>query len=482
MSIELEDLIGLNKTRVAGMPIVESQAVAQQIVAATKTGKSLAMAGMRHSQGGHTALQDGQVMLTETMRSVSYDPATQTVTAGGGATWSQIHQVLQANRRATLVQQSSAHFTVGGSLAVNCHGRDPSQGPLSNTVVSIKVLCGDGKVLTATPAQEKDLFKAVIGGYGCCGLILQATFRTTANLPLQVIWRSQLSINEYLRKSLALLPKRIPPNAPPPAPVTDLVELHYGWLCCLEGDRFLNEVLCTDYVVNKNASVDPEQFPLKDEGWGMGEILRASWAAAKSDADFKEYLWNELNSNDSITRLRFADWRLNWMRAEVSFSATRGGPVGQAGDSVEILQEYFVPLEKFEAMLDAIRIALKPGNAAGIALLTSTVRLVQKDEVATALAYAGGSKMVCIALDATVPLDQTTGKRAPTQEVTKVFRALIDQAIALKGTFYLPYYCFATPDQFKAAYPGGSTKLLAAISTYDPHKKFWNEFLEAYLG
>jgi LDH2 family malate/lactate/ureidoglycolate dehydrogenase len=83
MSIELEDLIGLNKTRVAGMPIVESQAVAQQIVAATKTGKSLAMAGMRHSQGGHTALQDGQVMLTETMRSVSYDPATQTVTAGG---------------------------------------------------------------------------------------------------------------------------------------------------------------------------------------------------------------------------------------------------------------------------------------------------------------------------------------------------------------------------------------------------------------
>jgi hypothetical protein len=88
----------------------------------------------------------------------------------------------------------------------------------------------------------------------------------------------------------------------------------------------------------------------------MGEILRASWAAAKSDADFKEYLWNELNSNDSITRLRFADWRLNWMRAEVSFSATRGGTCGQAGDSVEILQEYFVPLEKFEACWMHMRI------------------------------------------------------------------------------------------------------------------------------
>lgn len=485
MSIELDDLIGLNRTRVAGMPIVSSQTVAQEILSAAPGAPSLAIAGMRYSQGGHTTLHDGQVMLTETMRRVSYDPITQTVTAGGGANWSQIHHVLQPHSRAPRVHQSSAHFTVGGSLSVNCHGRDPSEGPLSETVLCIKVLCGTGATVTATPTENADLFRAVIGGYGSCGLILEATLHTTTNSGLTEIWHRRSTVEQYQEKHLAYLPKcRIKDQHD-----GSDIHLHYGWLCCVDNDDFLQEVVYCDYVdfAQSNADIpqsgrlpDPNA-PLKEEGWGTSEILRASWAAARSDARFKAELWAELKNPKSFTRQYPNDWRINWMRVAVSFTATRGGPVNKKGDKVEILQEYFVPLAKFKDMVKELRKALRAGNPAGINLLFCTIRLVQQEKTGTVLSYARSSRMVCIALDATVPVDGKTGTRAPTAAVRETFSGLIDHAIGLGGTFYLPYWRFANKDQFDAGYPGAKAALLAAIQKYNPQRKFCNSFLQEYI-
>lgn len=494
MTIELDDLTGLNRTTVAGMPIVQTPLVAQGIVNGAAA-RSLAIAGMRHSQGGHTAVKNGRVLLTETLQEVRYNPADQTVTASGGATWSQIHQVLYPHGRAMRVHQSSAHFTVGGSLGVNCHGRDPSEAPLSGTVTRIKVLCGDGQPREATGSNEhQDLFRAVIGGYGCCGLILEATFSTTRNLGLREIWSKWASPAKYLSTTLARLPSRYGHD--------NLAHLHYGWFCCVPGNDFLKEVLSADYVeFFPDTSNFPREgegplnpgAPLKEEGWGTSEILRAGWVAGMVDPKFKQMFWDELKNplspmdnyvegvGGTIGQKHLPDWRQNWMRASVSFTASHGGPGADGHDRVEILQEYFVPPEHFDEMIGAMRAALKPGNAAGIDLLTCTVRLVQPDDV-TALSYARGGKRVCIALEATVRLDRASGIRAPTQATVLAFRGLIDKAISLHGSFYLPYYRFATPDQFKAGYPGGAEALLAAIQKYDPQRKFWNSFLQEYVG
>jgi hypothetical protein len=248
-------------------------------------------------------------------------------------------------------------------------------------------------------------------------------------------------------------------------------------------------VVYSDYVDlvpgNVNTQDDviaSDSAPLKDEGWGMSEIMRASWAAAKVNRKFKADLWDELKNPKSFTRGHPNDWRMNWMRAAVSFTATRGGPLGQPGDKVEILQEFFVPLDRFTNMLDDMRTVLRAGNKAGINLLSCTVRMVQQDKTGTVLAYAPKSKMVCIALDATVPVDNATGTRAPSAAVRSVFSGLIDKAIGHGGTFYLPYWRFASQDQFDQGYPGGKAGLRAAIATYDPQRKFWNSFLEQYLG
>lgn len=473
MSLELDDLIGLNLTTVHDMPLVAQQSEAVKLLANVTDGSTslnLVAAGMRYCQGGQTTLHDGRVLVMEAMREVSYDSTTHTITAEAGATWAQTHHTLAVHSRSPLVHQSSGHFTVGGSLAVNCHGRDPSQGPLCNTVVAMDVLCGNGAVITATPRNDhRDLFSAVIGGYGCCGLILRATFQTTTNPCLQEIWGIENYVDRYV-DVLKALPRCLghARNS----------SLHYGWLCCLKGKDFLNEVVYADYVENPGGDYS---LGLKDETWGTSEVLRASWSAATQDAKFQKALWREIkNLRFNPSRISMSH-RINWMRAAVSFTASRGDPDGSGLDRVEMLQEYFVPVEEFVSMLSAIRQHLAPGNKADIRLLTCTVRVVQaeSDACQTALPYAPATR-VCLALEASVPLRGKGRARGPTAQAMAVFSQLIDEVLMRGGNFYLPYYKFASQAQFQRAYPNGTATLHAAVAKYDPQRKFNNEFLKHF--
>lgn len=482
----LDDLIGLNGTDVHDMPLIGDFEDANALLRAAQTGQphagqALAPAGMRHCQGGHSALGGARVLLTEALHKVTYNPIDKTFTADAGATWAQIHHTLLRHGLAPLVQQASGHFTVGGSLGANCHGRDPSQGPLADTVVSIKVLCGDGRELVATPHNEyADLFAAVIGGYGACGLILEATFRTTRNLKLAEYWYSY-GADEYQKKVLQKLPQH--GGGPSKA------HLHYGWLCCLSGPDFLNEVVYADYVEENPEPYNPafeesNDFSLKDEAWGTSELLRASWAAASESENekFQSMLWKEIKAlKQSNVRI---SQRLNWMRAAVSFTVSRGNPERHppaAPDRVAMLQEYFVPLDKFQPMLATMREAFAPGNAAGVRLLTCTVRWVQKQQVNTALNYAPEGR-VCLALEAMVPLEGQGIQRAPQAPAKALFQTLIRRAIALDGTYYLPYYPFAEVADFQNTYGAGATILKDARQKYDPNGRFDNVFLNTYLA
>ena len=169
MRTKVEDLIGFNLCEVDDMPLAES---CQQVEGYLHDSSAvMSIAGMRHCQGRQAAVPDQAVgrkrmLLTETMnRMVGIAPDKKTVTVQGGATWSEVHQYVGPHGLAPKVHQSSAHFTVGGSISVNCHGRDPRWGPISNTVVSMKVLCGTGEVVDTSPTTRPDLFRAVIGGY-----------------------------------------------------------------------------------------------------------------------------------------------------------------------------------------------------------------------------------------------------------------------------------------------------------------------------
>ena len=68
--------------------------------------------------------------------------------------------------------QSINIFSVGGTLSINAHGIDPMPGPIAPTVRSLRVMLSDGSIVQASPTENAELFRHVLGGYGLFGVIL----------------------------------------------------------------------------------------------------------------------------------------------------------------------------------------------------------------------------------------------------------------------------------------------------------------------
>lgn len=75
-----------------------------------------------------------------------------------GASWAHIQEALNPFGLAVKVMQSSNIFTVGGSLSVNAHGRDPRFSALSSTVEGMKILTPDGQIRWIYRQQDPELF------------------------------------------------------------------------------------------------------------------------------------------------------------------------------------------------------------------------------------------------------------------------------------------------------------------------------------
>ena len=139
------------------------------------------------------------------MDQLVYNDSDQTVTVGPGATWRQIQTTLSPHGRAVRVMQDSNIFSVGGSLSVNAHGKDPRYGSLIESVNSLKLVTADGREIQCDRTRQKDLFSAVIGGYGILGIITEVNLTTTQNSSYLV---SLISIQTHaLREKLEALGK-----------------------------------------------------------------------------------------------------------------------------------------------------------------------------------------------------------------------------------------------------------------------------------
>jgi decaprenylphospho-beta-D-ribofuranose 2-oxidase len=421
MPMQIADLVGLNETAVEDMPIVASEADMAAIW--NESQSRLSIAGMRCSQGGHTAVTGGRMLLMETFsRPIEVDPGDfnaadphapvnhpPTVTVSAGATWSEVHHALSQHGLAPLVHQSSPHFTVGGALSVNCHGRDPRQGPLSSTVEWIELWSEQG-ARRAWPGEP--LFQAAVGGYGSCGLILRAKLRVCPNLVLQQVGYTRNAgwYAGHLQRLVA------------PGPAEANIHLHYGWLRCTSLNDLFDEVLVVDYK-DEGAATCPVDRDLKCEEWGDTELLRAAWAAARQGyAPLRDEIWKTVAEQQQSGR----DSRLNWMRAAISFTSHRGK------DATDILQEYFVPVGRFDDMRQELKRIFRQYN---VNVLSATVRLVRKDSVPVNLSYCPNDAMACIAVDVSIGIEGEP--RRPQVGVTTWVQECVQAALGLGGTYYL---------------------------------------------
>lgn len=109
---------------------------------------------------------------------ISFDKDRGILTVEAGVQLREILEIVVANGWFLPVTPGTGYVTVGGAIASDVHGKNHhSAGSFGQYVESIKILLGNGEIVTTSAKQNSDLFYATCGGMGLTGIILSATIR-----------------------------------------------------------------------------------------------------------------------------------------------------------------------------------------------------------------------------------------------------------------------------------------------------------------
>ena len=448
----IDDASRMNRTRVTEVwsipsdPATAESQLRDLLGLARSKGLPVAIAGARHSMGGHTIYPDGIVVDMLPFNHMEVNTETQTLDAGAGARWSEIIPYLDSRGYSVAIMQSNNNFSVGGSLSVNCHGWQHNEPPIASTVKSFRLMKADGVIVRCSRTEDKELFSLALGGYGLFGIILDVELRVVPNERYQPE-AEVLPYDKYVARFMAKVDGKLD------------VGMVYGRLCVVPGeDTFLREAILT---VFRRSPCKREEIPvLRDPGYVTlrREVYRAQIG---SDAG-KQLRWRlEKGLGELFVGKYFSRNQLLNEGAEVYQE--------QNADRTDILHEYFIPTAQFAAFLDRAR-AIIPKHHAD--LLNVTVRNVKQDED-TLLRYADQDMFGFVMLF----------NQARTQEGDKgmeeMTQELIDAALACGGRYYLPYRLHATNAQFEKAYPKAPA-WFELKHHYDPDGIFQNQLYVKY--
>ena len=445
-SLLVNDVSTLNATRVAG--IVRAQRVAtlkEAVRRARLEGLRISVAGARHSQGGHQFTEGGLLLdMTDFDDILEVDPVHRTVTVEAGATWAEVQEALHPHGLSVAVMQSSNIFTVGGSISVNAHGRDPRHGPIISTVRAFHLLTPSGEVVEVSREKNADLFGLALGGFGLFGVILDVELEVKPN----VLCERRITAMDY-----AAYPGYFKEHI---RGRTD-VALESARLSIAPGLRFLRDLYSSEHVEiagpcnqplvgQANVGRDRLMFDLSRR-WGWGKRLR--W--------FLQTRVTERPGSKEVVS------RNNAMRPAIDFLEHR------SDRDADILQEYFVPIDSLVGFIDDARAIME---AHRVNMLHNAIRFVPKNTEAF-LSYAT-EDMLAVVLYINVETTDAGVARAALWT-----RSLAEAALARGGTYYLAYQRFPTRDQLRRAYPR-IDEFFAKKLEYDPSRRFSNKFYEEY--
>lgn len=406
----------------------------------------ISIAGGRFSHGGHIWYPQGTVIdMTGLTDIIMLDAIQKTITVQAGARWRQIQEYIEPYGLAVIAMQSFNDFTVGGSLSVNAHGRDIVYGSIVETVLSIVVLCADGQLITASRTENYDLFRAAIGGYGACGIIVQATLQLTDNYPIKRSVK-RMSLEEYEKYFMAHIHHN-------PTIVFHSAQLY---------EEKLGEILAVTWRRTNKPLTDATPIQRIKSSYLKEKLIHEALLISPFRKNLRWLLEEWLYKNGSIVMRNY----------EMSTPINVLDPLTKSAGT-EILQEYFVPLNKLNPFIAILRDTIWYYN---IKVLNISIRYVPQDST-TFLSYAQSEEMFAVVLFINIPgNDHESLKAAQTWT-----RKLIDATLLVGGSYYLPYVCFATQEQFEKAYPNHKAfKMIKRL--YNPQNKFLNCFTAHYLA
>lgn len=437
----VNDVSRLNPVLVSKVVVPNSITEIQEII--RNAPSHISVGGGRFSMGGHTASSYGiHIDMQKMNRVLDFSPEEKVIKVEAGIRWCDIQKHIDPYNLSVKVMQSYANFTVGGSVSVNCHGRYMGYGSLVMTVRSLDIVMANGELLTVSRFVNNELFEAVIGCYNAIAIIIAVELELTENELLERKWKL-MRADQYV-------------------------------------DFFKQNIRNNRQVILQNGDLYPPDF---------SRIRVVSWEKTKKKVTRKERLI-ALHANypierffiSSFSKSKFSKWRrqfvidpilysrkkIHWRNYEAGYDVAELEPASREYSSY-ILQEYFVPVDKFQVFSTKMAEVFKRYN---VNVINVSIRhAVQNQE--SLLSWSDQEVFAFV-----IWYKQSTNEKAK-NTVGIWTRELIDAVLSCHGTYYLPYQLHATERQFHQAYPRAK-KLFRLKQQVDPNYKFRNSLWEKY--
>jgi FAD/FMN-containing dehydrogenase len=437
----VNDVTQLNP--IAVRRVVAPESLDDIVAALTSSTGKVSVGGGRFSQGGQTGFPDSlHLDMRRFNRILELDVKQKRITVQSGATWRDIQEYIDPYDLSVSIMQTYANFTVGGSLSVNAHGRYIGEGPLVHSVESIKLILADGRVIIASPQQNRQLFYGAIGGYGGLGVIAEATLRLADNT-------------------------RVKRHTTPMA-----IEDYYS--------HFLSEVRGNPDVVFHNADIYPPDYSqVRDVSWYRSSDSLTNeerltprdkeyWLLPKLAQLVAAFDWGKGLRQHIIDPLLYRKDSVVWRNREASYDVAELEPASREKYSY-VLREYFIPVARFDEFVPKMRDIFRRHK---VNVLNVSIRHAYADPD-TLLSWAREEVFAFV-----VYYRQGTSRQAR-QAVGKWSREMIDAAIESGGAYYLPYQVYADGGQFRRAYPNADA-FFTLKDQFDPGNRFINTLWAAH--
>ena len=433
--------------RIAPMPvarIVRPSDTASVQAAVRSADSAISIGGARYSMGGQIAARDSLHLDMRGMRRLIWlDPARQRVRVQAGMCWRDLLDHLDPHDLSPRIMQSYSNFSIGGSVAVNCHGRYVGAGPLAHSLRALQLVSADGSVHELDRQQSPDLFAAVIGGYGGLGVVTEVELDLTDNQRMQRhVERLPLAdYPDYFRSQVAGRADVLMHNA-------DLVPPHFDAPLAISWRRSQAALTHPQRLIARGLDYRREQNLI----WAVSELPAGGL--------LRDRFQTERLLHEPMVQLR---------NREASLDAAALEPRTRQF-STYLLQEYFIPVAGFGSFARSMTAILQQHR---VQALNISIRHSPADRDSL-LAWAR-EEVFSFVLYHKQDAGQAADDRAGIWT-----RHLIDAALLHGGRYYLPYRLHATRGQFLRAYP--EAQAFATLKRQlDPQRRFRNQLWDTYL-